>query len=138
MSSLKHIDVHLSVGCCFSHVATAIYVFDTCCRFYIYRNVAQFSSNRIIVWQRNAINVLTGECCLVTTAHKVSYDNGLTWVGLLNIHDNVSTDTATLVVTAIYVLEITCSNGQMYTTCNLSLIGTTADILDLRVLGCTS
>ena len=136
MSSLKHIDVHLSVGCCFSHVATAIYVFDTCCRFYIYLNVAQFPIDK--VWQRSSILILTRECCLVTTAHKVSYDNGLTWVALLNIHDNVSTDTAALVVTAIYVLEITCSNGQMYTTCNLSLIGTTADILDLRVLGCTS
>ena len=65
----------------------------------------------------------------ITAAYQVLDDDRVTTICLFNIHDDITFDTTTCIVTAIHILQDTTGNGQMNITVDMGIIGTTMDIV---------
>ena len=119
-SAFNHIDVYLRIGSRFFNEATTIYVINTCCRLNIHGD-----GTRVVGVDYKCISrlVCTRIFSLIATTNKVLNDDRLrTGIGLFDVNDNVTANTATLVITTIDVLEVTRCYRQVHIARNMSLI----------------
>ena len=126
--SLVHIDVHLCIGIRLCQETPAKDIVDAGGRLHIDRNLTRVGR----------INRKGGACLVfswidghVTAAHKVLDDNWLTVLGLFDIHSDISTDTAALIIATIDFLEIATGDGQMDITGDMGFVGTATYIFYL-------
>ena len=68
--------------------------------------------------------------CLVTAAYKVLDNDGVTAVGLLDVHRDVALNTTFRVITAIDILQDTTGNSQINVIMDMGVIGAAMNIFN--------
>ena len=124
-SSTNHIDIHLRVCISFFNKAAAIDIINTCSRLDIH-------SNFTVLFIKSKGAAFTRIFSIVATTHKVFYDNRfITWICLLYVYSDVTTNTTSLVIAAIDILKVTTGDGQSNIAFDVSFVRAATDIFDL-------
>ena len=125
LSSTNHIDIHLRVCISFFNKAAAIDIINTCSRLDIH-------SNFTVLFSKSKGTAFTRIFSIVATTHKVFYDNRfITWICLLYVYSDVTTNTTSLVIAAIDILKVTTGDGQSNIAFDVSFVRAATDIFDL-------
>ena len=124
--AFHHVDVDFCVGISFGIETTAIDVVDACSRLDIHRDFTM-SVNRGLYATRLQRTRISS---FVTTTYEVLNDDGVTAVGLLDVHRDVALNTTFRVITAIDILQDTAGNSKIYVTMDMGIIRTAVNIFD--------
>ena len=124
--AFHHVDVDLSVSISLGIEATAIDIIDA-------RSGLDIDSNLTMSGNRGLDTARlqrAGISRFVTTAHEVLDDDGVTAVGLLDVHRDVTLYTTFRVITAIDILQDAAGDGQRDIAMDMRIIGATVNIFD--------